>query len=140
MKNLKTWAYRYKTPEGIPTLEGVMKMGRNDMLLTGVKGEIYPCKRDIFEATYGVLGGSAMTFGQAMEAHRAHRLEWQRHVRLSAAGCELSGSDQRGEGPLRRRRDGPLNAYLAIKNVDETVSTCAPGVNDCLAGGWGVVG
>ena len=36
----------------IPTLEGTMKMGREDMLITGVKGEIYPCKRDIFEATY----------------------------------------------------------------------------------------
>jgi len=36
----------------IQTLEGVMRMGRDDMLITGVKGEIYPCKRDIFEATY----------------------------------------------------------------------------------------
>ena len=36
----------------IPTLEGTMKMSRDDMLITGVKGEIYPCKRDIFEATY----------------------------------------------------------------------------------------
>lgn len=36
----------------IPTLEGTMKMGRNDMLVTGVKGEIYPCKADIFAATY----------------------------------------------------------------------------------------
>ena len=38
----------------IPTLEGTMKMGRDDMLITGVKGEIYPCKRDVFEATYVV--------------------------------------------------------------------------------------
>lgn len=36
----------------IPTLEGLMNMTREDMLITGVKGEIYPCKRDIFEATY----------------------------------------------------------------------------------------
>jgi hypothetical protein len=36
----------------IPTLEGTMKMGRDDMLITGVKGEIYPCKCDIFAATY----------------------------------------------------------------------------------------
>lgn len=36
----------------IPTLEGTMKMGRDDILITGVKGEIYPCKRDIFDATY----------------------------------------------------------------------------------------
>lgn len=36
----------------IPTLEGTMKMGREDMLITGVKGEIYPCKPDIFAKTY----------------------------------------------------------------------------------------
>lgn len=36
----------------IPTLEGTMKFNRGDMLITGVKGEIYPIKPDIFEATY----------------------------------------------------------------------------------------
>lgn len=36
----------------IPTLEGSMKMTRDDMLITGVQGEIYPCKRDIFAQTY----------------------------------------------------------------------------------------
>jgi len=36
----------------IPTLEGTMKFMRGDMLITGVKGEIYPCKADIFAATY----------------------------------------------------------------------------------------
>ena len=36
----------------IPTLEGTMKFGRGDMLITGVKGEVYPCKMDVFCATY----------------------------------------------------------------------------------------
>lgn len=36
----------------IPTLEGTMRMDRGDMLITGVAGEIYPCKPDIFSATY----------------------------------------------------------------------------------------
>lgn len=36
----------------IPTLEGTMKFERGDLLITGVKGEIYPCKPDIFAATY----------------------------------------------------------------------------------------
>ena len=36
----------------IPTLEGMMHFTRNDMLITGVKGEIYPCKIDIFNETY----------------------------------------------------------------------------------------
>jgi hypothetical protein len=31
------------------------------------------------------------------------------------------------------------NAYFAIKNVDETVSTWVPSVNDCLAEDWHVV-
>ena len=36
----------------IPTLEGTMKMTRTDVLIVGVKGEIYPCRADIFAATY----------------------------------------------------------------------------------------
>jgi len=36
----------------ISTLEGTMKMTPDAMLITGVKGEIYPCKRDIFDDTY----------------------------------------------------------------------------------------
>lgn len=36
----------------IPTLEGTMKFNRGEMLIVGVKGEVYPCKADIFEATY----------------------------------------------------------------------------------------
>lgn len=36
----------------IPTLEGTMNMTPGDMLITGVQGEIYPCKADIFVATY----------------------------------------------------------------------------------------
>jgi hypothetical protein len=40
----------------IPTTEGTMRMGRADVLITGVRGEIYPCKLDIFEATYEPAG------------------------------------------------------------------------------------
>lgn len=40
----------------IPTLEGTMRFTPEDMLITGVQGEIYPCKKDIFEATYEVCG------------------------------------------------------------------------------------
>lgn len=36
----------------IPTLEGVMKFTPGDMLIIGVKGEIYPCKADIFHLIY----------------------------------------------------------------------------------------
>jgi len=39
----------------ISTREGTMKFERGDMLITGVKGEIYPCKADIFAATYDLV-------------------------------------------------------------------------------------
>lgn len=56
-----TWSFEYKghniTHENdecyiIPTLEGDHYMSPKDVLITGVKGEIYPCKIDIFELTY----------------------------------------------------------------------------------------
>jgi hypothetical protein len=36
----------------IHTLEGVMRADDGDYVIQGVKGEIYPCKPDIFEETY----------------------------------------------------------------------------------------
>jgi hypothetical protein len=36
----------------IRTLEGFMVIGLNDWIIRGVKGEFYPCKPDIFDATY----------------------------------------------------------------------------------------
>lgn len=36
----------------ISTLEGTMEAHPGDWVIRGVKGEFYPCKPDIFEATY----------------------------------------------------------------------------------------
>lgn len=36
----------------IDTLEGKMQANIGDMIIKGVKGEFYPCKPDIFKATY----------------------------------------------------------------------------------------
>ena len=36
----------------IETLEGAMRANVGDYVICGVKGEFYPCKPDIFEATY----------------------------------------------------------------------------------------
>lgn len=36
----------------ITTLEGVMTADPGDWIIRGVQGEIYPCKPDIFAATY----------------------------------------------------------------------------------------
>jgi hypothetical protein len=42
-------------PPSVPaihTLEGWLHVTPGDWIITGVKGENYPCKPDIFEATY----------------------------------------------------------------------------------------
>lgn len=36
----------------IKTLEGTMRADPDDWIIKGVKGELYPCKPDIFAATY----------------------------------------------------------------------------------------
>lgn len=36
----------------IHTLEGAMRADHGDWIIKGVKGEFYPCKPDIFAATY----------------------------------------------------------------------------------------
>jgi hypothetical protein len=36
----------------IPTLEGNHRADMGDWIITGIKGEKYPCKPDIFEETY----------------------------------------------------------------------------------------
>lgn len=36
----------------ILTLEGKMSANRGDWIIKGVKGECYPCAKDIFEMTY----------------------------------------------------------------------------------------
>ncbi|MFA6242685.1 MAG: hypothetical protein WC655_17230 [Candidatus Hydrogenedentales bacterium] len=39
-------------PLRIKTLEGEHTVSPDDWIIQGVKGELYPCKPDIFEATY----------------------------------------------------------------------------------------
>ena len=47
--------FRYNkisAPMGIRPLEGVMTISVGDWIIKGIQGEFYPCKPDIFEATY----------------------------------------------------------------------------------------
>ena len=59
-----SWVLDYKSANGdqvrlrqdgtltIPTLEGDHTANIGDWIIQGVKGEVYPCKPDIFDATY----------------------------------------------------------------------------------------
>ncbi|EEQ78888.1 hypothetical protein STAWA0001_0613 [Staphylococcus warneri L37603] len=48
-------AEKAKETQFIDTLEGCMKAEKGDWIITGVNGEKYPVKPDIFEKTYEVL-------------------------------------------------------------------------------------
>lgn len=39
----------------IQTLEGEMRADPGDWIIKGIKGELYPCKPDIFDATYELV-------------------------------------------------------------------------------------
>ena len=45
-------AYQTDKEMEIETLEGTMKANKGDFIIRGVKGELYPCKEDIFYETY----------------------------------------------------------------------------------------
>ena len=58
-KPLVISARRATEVEHIRTLEGTMTANRGDWIITGVKGEQYPCKDDIFCATYDAVDDAA---------------------------------------------------------------------------------
>lgn len=45
-------AYQTDEEKIIETLEGKMKANKGDYIIKGIKGELYPCKADIFYETY----------------------------------------------------------------------------------------
>lgn len=45
-------AYRTDTEVIVQTLEGPLRAAPGDWIITGVNGEQYPCKPEVFEKTY----------------------------------------------------------------------------------------
>ncbi|HEY5973805.1 MAG TPA: hypothetical protein VIU41_03605, partial [Geobacteraceae bacterium] len=45
----------------VHTLEGIMIGNPGDWIIKGIKGEFYPCKPDIFEATYEPVAATPQT-------------------------------------------------------------------------------
>lgn len=50
-------AYQTDKAMIIPTLEGHLRAAPGDWIITGLRGEQYPCKPDIFEKTYEPVEG-----------------------------------------------------------------------------------
>lgn len=131
----------------ISTLEGKMFIDRGDYIITGVKGERYPCKPDIFALTY-VSVGAGLTFGQALELLK----QGKKLTRPGWNGRGMFVVYQKGypDGiPCNKQtaeawgmNEGDLficNPYLQIKNVNGSHSMWVPSINDVLAEDWQVV-
>lgn len=50
----------------IKTLEGEMRAEEGDYIIKGIKGEVYPCKPDIFEASYDEVFNEVSTLDSAL--------------------------------------------------------------------------
>lgn len=73
----------------IKTLEGDHRANLGDYIIQGIKGEIYPCKPDIFEATYEARDHDPVTHDSDCSLHNAPAFE--------SGPCDCSVSE--GNGP-----------------------------------------
>lgn len=96
--------------------------------------------KEQFEAAYRETGG--MSFGLAVEAMKkgckVARAGWNGKGMFTYYVPPASYKAQTGAAKSHFGDDAmvPYNAYFAIKNVNDTVSTWVPSVNDCLAEDW----
>ena len=99
--------------------------------------------KDAFEDAYRLC--ESMNFGLALEAmkkgERVARAGWNGRGMFVYYGPANSYPVQTGAAKAHFGEGSmvPYNAYMAIKNVNETVSTWVPSINDCLADDWHIV-
>jgi len=64
----------------IPTLEGTYNFTPNDVLIVGVKGEIYPCKKIIFDLTYTVHNPEYSFIQQKFDRDKEMKASIDKHI------------------------------------------------------------
>ena len=136
----------------IETLEGVMTAKIDDFIIRGVKGEIYPCKPDIFAETYDVVEEvfeaayqptDGLSFGHALVAIksglRVARDGWNGKgmfiflVDGSFFKVSTSGSI------LGEFNDVDYQSHIDMKTADGTIVPWIASQSDMLADDWMIV-
>lgn len=139
----------------IRTLEGDHHASVGDYIIKGVNNEIYPCKPDIFEKTYDIVGAISekaqekpQNFSWALQwlkdGHKVSRLGWNGRGMFvvlqkgypDGIPCNKQTAEAWGlkEGELFR-----CEPYLQIKMVNGSHSMWQPSVSDCLSDDWFIV-
>ena len=108
----------------IVTKEGLVRARIDDWIIRGVQGELYPCKPDIFEATYvgpvaaeTEIVAEGLAFGDAIEALREgkcvarRRLEREEHAPVSGGTRVAHSARRRFRRPGAELRPGDLHVH-----------------------------
>jgi len=99
----------------IPTLEGEMTARKGDWIIKGVKGEFYPCRSDIFEATYEATPSPAVAHGDVSALKLTRSIEtWEK--------CDPSAMSKQSEAAimyaLKDARADILKLHAAINKAE----------------------
>lgn len=103
----------------IKTLEGVMTAQIGDYIIKGVKGELYPCKPDIFEATYEEAGSNAVAYVVMAENMKRKLTNYQ--VFTTIEGADACKNLLLEQGCNVAVQTLPLNALQEIKEENTNV-------------------
>lgn len=114
-KDRKVWRADFY----IDTLEGRMRVDLDDWIITGVKGEHYACKADIFAATYESAAQQPEPAAQAQPSEaNVEKLRSAVNLALTYFGMDEDESNR--------------EVFKALREADEQTPTLAAHINRCV--------
>lgn len=142
-------AERTQIEQDIETLEGTMHASVGDYIITGINGEKYPCKPDIFEKTYEnveeTMEAGGVDFGTAIKLMKCGTKMFREHWNgknmfvvyqkgyPDGIPCNKNTAEAWG---MNEGDKFVCNPYLQIKQIDGSHSMWVPSIGDVLADDW----
>ena len=129
----------------IPTLEGDHLALPGDWIIKGVAGEYYPCKPDIFEATYVAAEVTGMTFSQALDqiktGKRCARSGWngKNMFVFLVNGSNFVVNREPLLSILGEGTEVTYRPHIDICQPDGAIGVWQPSMGDVMANDWYVV-
>lgn len=145
----------------IPTLEGDMTASPRDWIIRGVSGEYYPCKPDIFAATYepadaldeinaffapeAIKKAKGLNYSQALAliktGHRLQRAGWNGKGMFVflVAGSNFAVNREPLLSILGEGTQVTHHPHIDICHPDGAISVWQPSMGDNMAEDWQVV-